>query len=127
MTVTRADWATPVEGATWLISLLRILALLEYLELEGYCGYTLWYLRRKMMGKNHLSSIKSLTVRSGAYEMHQARRLKEVANSLGRELVVTCIRDPGILDHSDPDVDGLSESWDWSDEDESDDIDGDSG
>ena len=117
LTVTAADQTMGVEDS-WLANLLRDLGSLEHLELEGYCGYILRYLRRKVMRKTHLSPIKSLTVRSGAYEIHQATKLKDVADSLNWELAVACINDPKISDYHYWAADGSSEEWDWSDEDD---------
>jgi hypothetical protein len=80
----------------WLVSLLRDLSSLEHLELEGFCGHTLRRLRQTVMRGDVLLGIKTLTVRSRAYEIRQALRLKGVADGLGLGIVVTCILDPSI-------------------------------
>jgi hypothetical protein len=74
-----------------------------------------------MMQGDILPEIKTLTVRSGAYEIRQALRLKDVADGLGLEIIVTCVHDPEVpyADRWPPDADGMSE--DWSEEGESDD------
>ena len=100
----------------WLVRLLRDLGSLEYLELEGYCGGTLRHLRRLMMGRDIHLGINTLIVRSGAYEIRQAVRLKDVAEGLGLGINVTCISDQTSM--SGPD--GLGEGRDLGDEDESD-------
>jgi hypothetical protein len=77
-----------------------------------------------------LLGIKTLTVRSGTYEIRQALRLKEVADGLGLGIIVTCILDPRVSEDADgwsSDADGLSEVWGWSDEGESDEGESDEG
>ena len=70
-----------------------------------------------MIRRDPLPGIKPLTVRSGRYEICQALRVQDVVSGLGLGIIVTCIHGSGILDGSwDPEADGLSESWDWSDE-----------
>jgi hypothetical protein len=106
----------------WLVRLLRDLGSLEHLELEGYCGGALRRLRRLIMRGDYLPGIKTLTVRSGAYEIRQAMRLKGVTDGLGLEITVTCIPDPeSDANEWPPDADGLSEDWNLSDGGESDD------
>jgi hypothetical protein len=80
----------------WLVDLLRDLGSLEHLELEGFCNYTLRRLRQMMVRGDIILGVKTLTVRSGEYEIHQALRLKEVADGLGLEIIVTCIPDPRV-------------------------------
>jgi hypothetical protein len=105
-------------GDVWLVRLLRDLSSLEHLELGGYCGDILRRLRRLMMRRDILLRIKTLTVRSGAYGIRQAMRLKDVADGLGLEIIVACIPDPEVSDIEGrtPDADGLSEGWDLNDE-----------
>jgi hypothetical protein len=101
----------------WLVWLLRDMCSLEHLELRGSCSNTLRRLRRLMMRGNMLRT-KTLTVRSGTYEIRQAMRLKDVADNLGLGIIITCIPSPEVSDIGgwSPDADGLSESWDLSDE-----------
>ena len=43
--------------------------------------------------------------------------MQDVVSGLGLGIIVTCIHGSGMLDESwDPEADGLSEIWDWSDE-----------
>jgi hypothetical protein len=60
-----------------------------------------------------LLGIKTLTVRSGAYEIRQALRLKGVVDGIGLGIIVTCIPDRRVpkADGWPPDADGLSEGW----------------
>jgi hypothetical protein len=96
----------------WLVSLLRDLGSLEHLELDGFCGHTLRRLRQTMMRGDILLGVKTLTVRSGTYEIRQALRLKDIADGLLLEIIVTCILDPDVSDDDGyPDADGLSEGW----------------
>jgi hypothetical protein len=108
-------------GDAWLVRLVRDLISLENLELEGYCGGTLRRLRRLIMRGDIPPRVKTLTVRSGAYEIRQAMRLKDVVDGLGLEVIVTCTPGPEVSDIEgwSPDADGLSESWDLSDDGES--------
>jgi hypothetical protein len=117
------DRRAKVVEDVWLIRLLRDLGSLEHLEFEGNCGGTLRLLRRLTMLGKILLGIKTLTVRSGTYDIRQAMRLKDVTDGLGLEVIVTCIPGPEVSDIEgwSPDADGLSEGWDMSDEDESDD------
>jgi hypothetical protein len=117
LTVALGRWEKGV-GDVWLIRLLRDLGSLDYLELKGYCGGTLRRLRRLMMRRDIFLRIETLTVCSGVYEIHQAMRLKDVADGLGLEIIVTCIPGPGMSDMEGqtPDADGLSEHWDLSSE-----------
>ena len=116
------EWEDGIEEV-WLVCLLRDLRSLEHLELEGYCGGTVRCLRRLMMRRKILLGIKTLTVRSGAYEIRQAMRLKDIADGLGLEIIVTCVPGPEVSDTEGqiPDADGLSEDWDLSDDGEGDD------
>jgi len=115
LTVGMADFTEGVEDV-WLVSLLRDLDSLEHLELEGQCGYALRHLCQMMVQGDPLPGIKTLTVRSGAYGRRRALRLRDVVDELGLGIIVTCTPDPQILDDDDWDSDGLSESWEWSDE-----------
>jgi hypothetical protein len=119
LTATLYRWKKDVEDV-WLFSLLRDLGSLGHLELEEFCGYALRRLRRMVMRGDILLGIKTLTVRSGTYEIRQALRLKEVVDGLGLGIILICIPDPKIPDTGGwyPDADGLSEGW--SDEGESD-------
>ena len=92
LTVTLHRWTKGVEDV-WLVGLLRDLGSLEHLELNGRCGYVLRRLRRMMVGRGILLGVKTLTVRSGAYEIHQALRLKDVVDGLGLGIIVICIQD----------------------------------
>jgi hypothetical protein len=115
LTATLDKEAKGVEDV-WLIRLLRDLSSLEHLELEGCCGGTLRRLRQLMMGKDIRLGMQTLTVRSGAYEIRQAMRLKDVADGLGLGFDVICIPDQSPTNGPD----GLSEGQDPDDEGESD-------
>jgi len=104
------------EADRWLVGLLRDLGSLEHLGFEGYCGRALRRLRQVMKRRGPLPRIKTVTVRSGADEIRQAQRLKDVSDGLGMGTNVTCIPDPEILDTGYWEEDGMSEDWDWSDE-----------
>jgi hypothetical protein len=121
LTVTLYRRGKGAEGV-WLVRLVRDLGSLEHLELVGYCGCVLRRLRRLMMRGGILLGVKTLTVRSGAYDRRQAMRLKDTADGLGLETTVSYIRTLGVTDTDgwSPDADGLSEGWDLSDEGESD-------
>ena len=98
----------------WLVDLLRDLRSLEHLELRGYCGLFIRYLRQIVIQEGHFHGIKTLTVRSGyGYEMRQALRLENVLDGLGLGISVTCVQDPEMADDEpwDPEADGASESW----------------
>jgi len=102
---------------TWLLGLLCDLSSLEHLELEGQCSYILRHLRQIMIRRDTLLGLKTLTVRSGAFETRQALRLKDAAEWLGLEIIVTCTLDPEVPDDEyEWDSEGLSERWEWSDE-----------
>jgi hypothetical protein len=66
-----------------------------------------------VMRGNITLRIKTLTVRSGIYEIWQALRLKEVANGLGLDITVTWTPNPGMPDADgwSPNGDGSSEGW----------------
>ena len=100
----------------WLVRLLRDLGSLEHLRLEGYCGQALRRLRRLLMRGDILLGIKTLTVRSRTYDIRQAMRLKDVADGLGLEIILTCISVSKVLDACESPSDGSSEGWDLSDE-----------
>ena len=106
-----------VVDEVWLVRLLSDLSSLEHLDLEGYCGFALRCLRRLIMQRDILIGIKTLAVRSGAYEIRQTMRLKEVAAGLGLEITVACIHDPGVAVIDEWPSDGESEDWDLKEED----------
>jgi hypothetical protein len=108
----RDDWVDVV----WLVCLLRDLRSLEHLEFEGRGGRVLRRLRRLLMRRDIHLRIKTLTVRSAVHDTHQVMRLKDVADGLGLEIIVTRLPDPEVVsDGWSLDEDSPSEGWDLSD------------
>jgi hypothetical protein len=98
----------------WFIELLGDLEFLEHLDIGGECGRALRWLRHEIAREAISPRLKTLTVRSGESERHQALVLKHLVNATGLDMTLICIPDPRVHEEGrvEADTDSSSDDWD---------------
>jgi hypothetical protein len=96
----------------WLSSLLRDLKFLEHLAIGGECRRALRWMRLGVARGTTSLRFRTLTIRWGEHERHQALRLKRFVDPAGLNIALICIPDPAAHDEGEAETDTDSSSED---------------